>query len=220
MNKTKQILNLLNLSEIKDGYIVSESIFKTDCVDVSHYALSYNQMINHELSCHDKLYIALNGKVNIELLKNTEQNYKLTPFDAIYIQQNTSREVKSSIDYSFLMITLKRTEDMIKNLDKEKVLQLAMEIPYQANKIVSKTLVNNEKLSMTLLAFDGKQELSTHKAPGDALVIALDGKARINIDGNDYIVNKGESIIMPANIPHGVYVAENSTFQMLLIVSK
>ncbi len=42
-------------------------------------------------------------------------------------------------------------------------------IEYQENKIVSKALANYEKLAMTLLAFEGQQQLSTHSAPGDAL---------------------------------------------------
>ncbi|PIE77180.1 MAG: cupin [Clostridiales bacterium] len=115
------------------------------------------------------------------------------------------------------MITL-RSDMMINHLEKEKILNLSTEVPYQENKIVSKTISNNEGLVMTLLSFDGEQEISTHSAPGDALVIALDGEADITIDGKLHYIKKGESIIMPANVPHAVNV--KTRYQMLLIVSK
>ena len=78
--------------------------------------------------------------------------------------------------------------------------------------------MRNEKLNMTLASFSGKQELGTHAAPGDALVLALDGEAKITIDAKNFTVQKGESIIMLADIPHSVHV--DTQFKMLLIVSK
>ncbi|PID80180.1 MAG: hypothetical protein CSB19_00890 [Clostridiales bacterium] len=50
------------------------------------------------------------------------------------------------------------------------------------------------------------------------MVIALDGEADITIDGKLHYIKKGESIIMPANVPHAVNV--KTRYQMLLIVSK
>ncbi len=107
---------------------------------------------------------------------------------------------------------------MLKNIDKRKLLKLADEIPYERDSIASKILISNEKVTMKLLAFDGEQDLSTHTAPGDAFVIALDGEATINIDGTDFEVKKGDSLIMPANVPHSVKVKKN--YKMLLTISK
>ena len=60
--------------------------------------------------------------------------------------------------------------------------------------------------------------MSTHTTPADALVYVLDGEARVEIDGNSSVVKAGETIVMPANVPHAV-VAEQD-FKMLLIVVK
>lgn len=72
-------------------------------------------------------------------------------------------------------------------------------------------------MSVTLFSFDKGEEISTHAAGGDALVTVLEGKGKFIIDNEEYILNEGESIIMPKDIPHAVYGEEQ--FKMLLIVS-
>jgi quercetin dioxygenase-like cupin family protein len=57
---------------------------------------------------------------------------------------------------------------------------------------------------------------SAHESGGDAFVTCLDGVGRITIDGVEYILHEGESIVMPAKHPHAVYGAEQ--FKMLLVV--
>lgn len=109
-------------------------------------------------------------------------------------------------------------QKFIKNIEFSKALQLADLVDYQDGKIVSLTFVQNEGFSMTLFAFAKGEGVSTHSAPGDAMVYILDGEAAITI-GNDALTAKaGEVLVMPANIPHGVDAAEN--FKMLLIVVK
>ncbi len=213
-------MNLLEDLNIESGYVVSESIFNRDSIDLTHYTLSKDELISYEKSGFNKIYIALSGNLKVKIKRDSEKIMTLDSLDSIYVPKGIYSEIYSDGDYSFLMITFKRSEEMIKNLDKEKVFNLRDEIKYQENKIVSKTLANDDKLTMTLLALDEKQELSTHSAPGDALVVALDGEAKITIDGKENIVKAGESIIMPANISHAVHVKEGSRFQMLLVVSK
>ncbi len=55
---------------------------------------------------------------------------------------------------------------------------------------------------MTLFAFDTGEGLSTHSAPGDAMVQVLDGEAEINIGGKEIVVRTGEVAVMPADVPH------------------
>ena len=104
----------------------------------------------------------------------------------------------------------------IKNIDKSQVLTLKDEVSYQKGQVVSKTLAQNDALSVTLFAFDKDEEISTHESGGDAFVTCLDGVGRITIDGKAYELHEGESIIMPAGHPHAVYGQE--AFKMLLIV--
>ena len=107
-------------------------------------------------------------------------------------------------------------EGKMKNIKKSEILCLKDEIAYQDGQVASKTLAQNEHDSLTLFAFEKDEEISTHESGGDAMVTVLDGIGKITIDGKPYILNVGESIIMPAGIPHAVYGQER--FKMLLSV--
>ena len=104
----------------------------------------------------------------------------------------------------------------MKNIDKAQVLVLRDQVAYQDGQIVSKTLAQNSNVSITLFSFDKGEEISTHESGGDAFVTCLDGVGKITIDGVDYELHEGESIVMPAKHPHAVFGIEQ--FKMLLVV--
>lgn len=106
---------------------------------------------------------------------------------------------------------------MYKNIEKKKVLELKEMVEYQEGQVVSKTLVQNELVSVTIFSFDKGEEISTHASGGDAMVTVLDGKGKFTIGGDIYFLEEGQSIIMPKDIPHSVYGEEK--FKMLLVVS-
>ena len=105
---------------------------------------------------------------------------------------------------------------MIKNISKAEVLVLKDQVAYQEGQVVSKTLAQNEHVSVTLFSFDKGEEISTHESGGDAFVTCLDGVGKVTIDGEEYILKEGDSIVMPAKHPHAVYGQEQ--FKMLLLV--
>jgi quercetin dioxygenase-like cupin family protein len=104
----------------------------------------------------------------------------------------------------------------IKNIEISKALNLANLVDYQPGKVVSLTFAQNEALSLTLFAFAQGEAISTHSAPGDAMVYILDGETEITIGDQKIIAHKGEVVVMPANIPHGLEASKN--FKMLLTV--
>lgn len=106
--------------------------------------------------------------------------------------------------------------DGMKNISKAGVLTLRDQVAYQSGQVVSRTLAQNEHVSITLFSFDKGEEISTHESGGDAMVTCLDGVGRITIDGVEHILHEGESIVMPARHPHAVYGQEQ--FKMLLVV--
>ncbi|MCI8638432.1 MAG: cupin domain-containing protein [Coprococcus sp.] len=105
---------------------------------------------------------------------------------------------------------------LMKNIQKSEVLKLKDEVAYTQGQVVSKTLVQNNAVSVTLFSFWKGEEISTHESGGDAFVTCLDGVGKITIDGVDYELTEGESIVMPAKHPHAVMGKEN--FKMLLVV--
>ena len=107
-------------------------------------------------------------------------------------------------------------KEPMKNISKSEVLTLKNEVNYQDGQVVSKTLAQNDAVSVTLFAFDKDEEISTHESGGDAFVTCLDGVGRLTIDGIPHELYEGESIVMPAGHPHAVYGQER--FKMLLVV--
>ena len=104
----------------------------------------------------------------------------------------------------------------IKNINKAEVMALKDQVEYQDGQVVSKTLAQNEHVSVTLFSFDKGEEISTHESGGDAFVTCLDGVGKVTIEGEEYILKEGDSIVMPAKHPHAVYGQE--AFKMLLVV--
>lgn len=104
----------------------------------------------------------------------------------------------------------------LKNIDLETVLDMAELVSYQTGQIVSRTLVQNKAVSITLFAFGAGEEISSHESKGDALVYILDGSASVTIGDNTYALSAGQTIVMPAGIPHAVKAP--SPFKMLLVV--
>jgi len=98
------------------------------------------------------------------------------------------------------------------------VYNLADEISYAEGSVVSKVVSKKETGNITLFAFDKGEGLSEHTAPFDAIIQVLDGAAVITIDGKENEMKAGETIIMPANVPHAVYAKEQ--FKMLLTMIK
>ena len=106
---------------------------------------------------------------------------------------------------------------MYKNIDKQTKLTLKELVEYQEGQVVSKTLVQNDYVSMTIFSFNKGEEISTHAAGGDAMVTVLEGKGRFTVGDEVFYVEEGETLIMPKDIPHAVYGEER--FKMQLTVS-
>lgn len=104
-----------------------------------------------------------------------------------------------------------------KNIEKQAVLKLKDLVEYQPGQVVSKTLVQNDHVSMTLFSFDQGEEISTHAAGGDAMVTVLEGIGRFTVGGETFVLSQGETLIMPKDIPHAVCGEER--FKMQLTVS-
>lgn len=102
--------------------------------------------------------------------------------------------------------------------EKETVFSLEDVIEYTQGGVISKQITKSKAGNITLFSFDKEQGLSEHTAAYDAVAQILDGEVEIIINGKVYQLKKGESIIMPANIPHSLKATER--FKMLLTMIK
>jgi quercetin dioxygenase-like cupin family protein len=92
--------------------------------------------------------------------------------------------------------------------------ELAALVAYQNDGVVSRTLVQRKGGTLTVFAFDEGQALSEHTAPFDAIVEVLDGEVELVIGGKSVQAKAGQTVLMPANVPHAVNAT--TRFKMLL----
>ncbi len=87
-------------------------------------------------------------------------------------------------------------------------------VDYQAGSIVSHQVIKGAGGSVTAFAFDEGESLSEHTTPYEALLLVVDGRARIGIAGEVHAVAAGELIRLPSGVPHSVHAERR--FKMLL----
>ena len=109
-------------------------------------------------------------------------------------------------------------QTLIKNIKFSEPIPILELVDYEEGQVVSRTLSQNDALSLTLFAFDRGEGLGTHSAPGDAMVHILDGRAAITIGEKTVTVNAGEVVVMPSDVPHSLKADER--FKMLLVLVK
>jgi quercetin dioxygenase-like cupin family protein len=95
-------------------------------------------------------------------------------------------------------------------------IHLAELVSYAPGAVVSRTLEKNKGGTMTVFAFDTGEELSEHTAPFNAYVQVLDGSVELTIAGERVVAKTGETVLMPADVPHAVHAVER--FKMLLMM--
>jgi quercetin dioxygenase-like cupin family protein len=102
----------------------------------------------------------------------------------------------------------------VNEFPKSEIFTFAGSVEYAEGAIVSKTVLKKQTGNISLFAFAKGEALSEHTAPFDAMIQVVDGKGEIIIGGKSFFLESGQSIIMPANIPHAVKAAER--FKMVL----
>jgi quercetin dioxygenase-like cupin family protein len=100
------------------------------------------------------------------------------------------------------------------------VMKLKELVAYQDGAVVSKTIVEKSAGTVTAFAFDENEGLSEHTAPYDALIIIIDGKVHIRISDDEFQLEEGEIIILPANKPHSLKAVTKLKMLLVMILAK
>jgi quercetin dioxygenase-like cupin family protein len=104
--------------------------------------------------------------------------------------------------------------------EKAKIFSFNDSVEYASGGILSKTVLKKETGNISLFSFARGEALSEHTAPFDAIIQVVDGRGEVTIGGKPFILKAGETIIMPANIPHAVRAVEKFKMVLTMIRSK
>lgn len=96
----------------------------------------------------------------------------------------------------------------------KKELALSDKIEYK-NTINNTIYFESDAYKMILFAMKKEHILKPHSAPMDTPLLILKGQAKITINDKEYILDSGESIVLPKNIIHGVYPITNVKFVLI-----
>ena len=97
-------------------------------------------------------------------------------------------------------------------------MKLKSALDYQQGRIAALDLVKNDNGQITLMAFDQGTVITSHKAPGDALVQVLEGSMAFVVDGERRELEGGDYFTMSAGTVHEVYAVDKS--KVLLVIIK
>lgn len=205
-----KILTLEEVISIKDNQTISKKLVDLYNLHILLMSLDQNTSISPEFYAEERLYFVLKGelKFNNERLLNNE---------LILFEKNKLFDVETREKSIFLEIAINLEEEEMKNIDKGKKIKLVDYLDYVDGGIANIDLVSKDGFKLVLLAFDAGEGLKPHKAPGDALVVALEGKAKLLVGDKEVEIESGEQIVFPENVIHNVTAI--TKFKMMLILS-
>lgn len=99
-------------------------------------------------------------------------------------------------------------------LNADAVNQAAL-LSYDRNKIQTLLISQKETVKTILFAFSSRQELKTHTAPVEVIVVLVEGQALFTLESEECIIHPGDVLKIPANAKHAVRAITD--FKMLLI---
>lgn len=205
-----KILTLEEVIPIKDNQTISKKLVDLYNLHILLMSLDQNTSISPEFYAEERLYFVLKGelKFNNERLLNNE---------LILFEKNKLFDIETREKSIFLEIAINLEEEEMKNIDKGKKIKLVDCLDYVDGGIANIDLVSKDGFKLILMAFDAGEGLKPHKAPGDALVVALEGKAKLLVGDKEIEIESGEQIVFPENVIHNVTAI--TRFKMLLILS-
>ncbi len=176
------------------------------------FSLGRGTSISKESYPDTCLYLGLSG----EGVLMSEKESPLFEGECYLSEASEYLGKKTNDGFVYLELILKKGINMNQVINKGKVFALKDTLPYQEGKIVNLTLLESESAQLAILAMSKGTELSPHKAPGEALLLILDGEGIITYEGIENHVKVGDSFAFAKNGLHAVKAISNFKFALLL----
>jgi quercetin dioxygenase-like cupin family protein len=96
---------------------------------------------------------------------------------------------------------------------------VAREVEIPAEGTLTRVLYRDDQIRVVVFAFDEGQELTDHTAAVPALVQVVEGRIRLDLDGDPVDLEPGSWVRMAANLTHAVVALEPSVMLLTLLRS-
>lgn len=198
-----------------DGMTISRDIRLGQKNIVTWFSLGRETDIGQESYDHAVFYLGAEGKAEF-LIGTPVQKRELSRGDFLLISGHTLCGVQSAEGAVYTEIMMKKEFSMNNVVKAGQAIQLKELISYVEGSISNMDIVKNETMKFVLMAFDAGTGLSPHRAPGNAIITAIEGSAVIGYEGKEYTLSEGESFRFEKNGLHSV--TANGQFKMSLLL--
>jgi hypothetical protein len=208
-----------NFSEeykIKSELTISTKLGLSDA-PITYFRLGVGTDISKESYDSPVLYIGTDGSGRFHLNENDE--VKMSGNDILYVAPKTLCGMSAGNEdgLAYIEILLEKEINMNSALKAGEVTKLKNLLDYEKGSITNLDLIGQDNLKFMIMAFDEGCYLSEHRAPGEAIVFALEGKGIINYEGTDYEVNEGDNFKFDKNALHSVKAVGRFKMALLLV---
>ncbi len=199
------------------GCTISKQIYQKDGTGISVFSLAAGTSISAESYEYHKLWTVYAGE--IEVFTKDGMSRVLRTGESILTPINRSVGVKAITDSVYKEIELRKESSIMNEMVKAgEAFKLAELLPYQEGRIVNMDLAHNDKMKFVVMSFDAGTGLSEHAAPGEALVMALDGEAVIGYEGEEHVIRAGETFKFDKFGKHSVRAEKQFKMALLLVL--
>ena len=101
-------------------------------------------------------------------------------------------------------------------VNEQGLFQLKDLVSYGERKVIYKSLIENDKVRMSVISLAAGAGLQEHPAPQDALLFSLDGEGVFTYEGKNHVFKAGNHFSMKKGDRHHIEATTNFKFALLL----
>lgn len=200
---------------LRDGMTISRDA-KIDSVNgITYFSLGKGTSIIQESYDHWTFYIGAKGHGTF-IVGDDAKRIEAGEGVILIVPERTLCGMDTKEGFIYTEIIMKEEITMNTNVKAKEAFLMKDLITYEEGSIANMDIVSNQTMKYVLMAFDEGTGLTPHRAPGNAIVFALEGKATIGYEGEDYELNEGECFHFEKNGLHSV--TANGKFKMALLL--
>ena len=209
------VFTIEQLRPIKDGMTISRDAKLGEKTKVTFFSRGKETAISRE--CYDTtaVYVGAEGNATF-LIGDDAQKKTVSNGDLLVVSGGTLCGVETATGTIYTEIIIKKEHNMNNLIKSGEVMKLKDLISYEEGSIANLDVVSNDTMKFVLMAFDEGTGLTPHRAPGNAIIFALEGKATIGYAGKDYTLSAGDNFRSDKNGLHSV--TADGKFKMALLL--
>lgn len=211
------VFTVAGVRPARDGMTISRDAGLGSENTVTFFALGAGTSISWERYDMTSMYIGALGEA-VFLTGDDAGRQSFLDGDMLIVPGGTLCGVESGSGAVYTEIIIKKEINMNNLVKAGEVMKLKNLIQYEEGSISNLDIVSNPTMKFVLMAFDEGTGLQPHRAPGNAIIFALEGKAVIGYEGKDYTISAGENFRFEKNGLHSVTADGKFKMALLLVI--